>query len=99
YVKLLDDKGKPVLDRNGDPVIVPDHAHPEHVRAVQFIFETYANRDLSYRDIARELQARGVPSPAGNAVWHANSVGNILRDAQYAGYYVFNRVREGRFYR
>ena len=53
---------------------------PSEVRVVQFIFDAYANRDMSLRDIGRELERQGVLTPAGNRVWSRNCVGRILRD-------------------
>jgi DNA invertase Pin-like site-specific DNA recombinase len=109
YLKLASegriDLGKPpygykrIRLPDGRPTYVPDPDHPEHVEVVRFIFDAYANRDMSLRDIGRELEKRGVLTPAGKKVWSQNCVGRILREMKYAGCYVFNRVRQGRFYR
>jgi DNA invertase Pin-like site-specific DNA recombinase len=72
---------------------------PLHVQVVRFIFDAYANRDMSLRDIGRELEARGTLTPSGKTVWSQNCVGRILREMKYAGFYVFNRVRQGKFCR
>lgn len=79
------------------PRLVP--GDPAEVSVVQFIFDSYANRDMSLRDIGRELERRSILTPAGKRVWSQNCVGRILREMKYAGYYVFNRVRQGKFYR
>ena len=45
--------------------------------------------------IAADLTARGIPTPAGGAVWQKNSVGAILRRAwTYAGYAEYYRKRK-----
>jgi DNA invertase Pin-like site-specific DNA recombinase len=79
------------------PKLMP--GDPEEVRVVKFIFEAYVERDMSLRDIGRELEQRGVQTPGGKTVWSQNCVGKILRDLKYAGYYVFNRRRQGKYYR
>jgi DNA invertase Pin-like site-specific DNA recombinase len=84
---------------DGRPSYVPDPDNPLRVEVVRFIFDAYANRDMSLRDIGRELERRGTLTPAGKTVWSQNCVGRILRELKYAGYYVFNRVRQGRYYR
>ncbi|HEY7309514.1 MAG TPA: recombinase family protein [Gemmataceae bacterium] len=76
-----------------------ERGDPAEVRVVQFIFDAYANRDMSLRDIGHDLERRGILTPTGKRVWSQNCVGRILREMKYAGYYVFNRVRQGEFYR
>lgn len=109
YLKLASegriDLGKPpygyarVKHPDGRVTYVVDGENPSHAETVRFIFDAYANRDMSLRDIGRELERRGTPTPAGKRVWSQNCVGKILRDLKYAGYYVFNRKRQGKFYR
>src|SRR5262245_9868702 len=79
------------------PRLVPG---PDHeVRAVQFIFDAYVNRDLSLRDICRELNRRGVPSPAGKSYWSRPAVRQLILNPAYAGIYAFNRHRGGKYFR
>jgi site-specific DNA recombinase len=82
---------------NPTPKLIPGAA--AEVNVVQFIFHAYANRDMSLRDIGRELEAKGILTPAGKQVWSQNCVGRILREMKYAGHYVFNRVPQGTYHR
>jgi DNA invertase Pin-like site-specific DNA recombinase len=72
---------------------------PAEVEVVRFVFRAYADEDKSLRDIGRELTNRGVPTPAGRAVWSQNCVGKMLREEKYTGAYVFNRRHQGKFSR
>jgi DNA invertase Pin-like site-specific DNA recombinase len=72
---------------------------PSEVDVVRFIFDAYANRDMSLRDIGRDLTNRGVLTPAGLSEWSQNCVGKILREEKYTGSYVFNRRHEGKYCR
>jgi site-specific DNA recombinase len=99
------DLGKPpygykrVRNPDGRFSYIPDADNPSHAETVRFVFDAYANRDISLRDIDRELERKGVPTPAGKTVWSQNCVRKILRDMKYAGHFVFNRTRQGRFCR
>jgi hypothetical protein len=103
----VDDSGKvahegthpPEQVRRTKPIPHLDLGAPDEVRVVRFIFDAYSNRDMSLEDIGRELERQGVPTPTGKRVWSQNCVGRILREMKYAGYHVFNRVRQGQFYR
>ena len=51
---------------------------------VKFIYQTFLNGD-TYRNIARTLEERGVPSPGGKAKWHASAIQDILENVRYKG--------------
>jgi len=72
---------------------------PDKVEVVRLIFDCYANKDMSLRDIGRELERRGIRTPNGKTVWAHNCIATILKEMKYAGFYVFNRRREGKFCR
>jgi site-specific DNA recombinase len=51
---------------------------------VRFAFNRFADADLGVRDLARELEAKGYPSPSGKG-WTHHNVGRLLRTAAYVG--------------
>ncbi|MCJ8333420.1 MAG: recombinase family protein, partial [Epibacterium sp.] len=83
----------PVPGRAGELQVVPHEAD-----VIQQIYEAYAE-GMSPRDIAHDLNARGVLPPRG-AKWNASTLnGNgkrgygILRNSLYAGVLVWDRVK------
>ena len=54
------------------------------VEAVRYAFARMDATDLSFRDLARELEARGYPSPRGTG-WTHNNVIRILSTKAYIG--------------
>lgn len=90
-VKRFDTEGRPL---RGDRTINDTQA-----AIVRRIFEEYASRNKSPRTIASELNAEGIPSPAGNT-WSQSTInGNrrrgtgILNNELYIGRLVWNRQR------
>jgi site-specific DNA recombinase len=77
----------------------PDKDHPERVEVVRRIFDAYLHRDLSLLAIVAELNSLGIPSPQGRGQWCKNTVHNILTNHVYAGFYVWGRVPQGKYYR
>ena len=80
-------------DGNGSLVL----AEPDKVERVRWIFSEFV-RGRSMNSIARELNERNVPSPAGKR-WSAVSIRNILLQPTYTGTFVFGRNPVGEFYR
>jgi DNA invertase Pin-like site-specific DNA recombinase len=56
----------------------------EKIDAVLFAFKRFDGADLGPRDIARELEAKGYPSPTGKG-WTHHTVRRLLRTAAYVG--------------
>lgn len=56
---------------------------------VRSIFSMYA-QNYTYNDMAKELNARGYKTKAGNE-WSASSFNSILSQRKYIGEYVYNR--------
>lgn len=71
---------------------------PLEIETVQWIFQTFASKDVGYRWIGRELNAKGIPSP-GDKKWCAEIVGRILTNATYVGDTVLGRRVVGKFAR
>ena len=54
------------------------------IDAVRFAFKRFDGADLGVRDLARELEAKGYPSPTGKG-WTHHNVARLLRTAAYVG--------------
>jgi hypothetical protein len=69
-------------------ILVPGES--SQVKIVQEIFLLFVERSLDERQIAGQLNTRGVPYPGG-VQWSAATVREILSDEQYAGSVVYNK--------
>lgn len=67
-------------DENGELVI-----NEEQAKVVRLIAMLYLS-GLSWEDIARELDHRGIKTITGKDRWSASTVGSILKNEKYAGY-------------
>ena len=65
--------------KNGLPEIVPEEAV-----IVKRIYKSFLEGG-TYRSIARELTADGIPTPGGKSEWAAGTVGSILKNEKYKG--------------
>jgi DNA invertase Pin-like site-specific DNA recombinase len=81
---------------SGDDSLVLGPA--EEVELVRWIFTTYATKDLSTTDIARDLESRGVKTPRGAKHWRANSVRTILTNRAYLGEFVWFDRHTGKYH-
>jgi site-specific DNA recombinase len=54
------------------------------IEAVRFAFERFDSADIGLRDLARELEGKGYPSPTGKG-WTHHNVGRLLRTSAYIG--------------
>ena len=68
------------LVRRGALILRPDQAE-----VVRDIFERCALAGQGTHVIARELTARGIPTPSGGSRWNPATVLRILRNEKYAG--------------
>lgn len=59
---------------------------------VRMIFDYYINHVGGQLKVIKMLQAKGIPSPQGAAVWRSSLVCNILRREQYTGEYYALKV-------
>lgn len=69
-------------------VLVPGPS--EEVEAVRWIFDQYVSQKTSMTNIARSLNARGVPN-INRSQWNRNTVHTVLANEKYIGNNVFNR--------
>lgn len=54
------------------------------IDAVKFAFDRFDNSDIGFRNLARELKAKGFPRPGGKG-WTQSAVARLLRNRAYAG--------------
>jgi DNA invertase Pin-like site-specific DNA recombinase len=67
------------------------------VEVVRWLFTTYANTFTSLGELARQLNARGVPGPAGK-LWQKTTIHKILIRPAYLGHSVWNRKSKGSYH-
>jgi DNA invertase Pin-like site-specific DNA recombinase len=73
----------------------------ERVRyeAVEWMFKTYDEDETSLRQLADELERRGVPKPDGRAAkWKGHSVAELLRNPVYTGELHWGRKRHCKYH-
>src|SRR6059036_497811 len=72
---------------------VPAHAEIQEAEAVvvQRIFDAYVGRDLTVRQIAKELTLDRTPTSKNRGQWSWSAVDRILREEAYIGTYYYNR--------
>jgi site-specific DNA recombinase len=72
---------------------VPAHAEIEETEAavVRRIFDNYVKRDLTVRQIAKQLTLGGTPTPKDSGQWSWSAVDRILHEEAYIGTYYYNR--------
>ncbi|NLE37626.1 MAG: recombinase family protein, partial [Pirellulaceae bacterium] len=89
---LFDDNGKLVrrlqpgeyVRQSGHRVRLLPSTDQAKVDAVRFAFNRFADADIGVRDLARELEKKGFPSPTDKG-WSHHSVGRLLRTTAYVG--------------
>lgn len=59
---------------------------------VRRIFRDYVEGNLSMRQITRQLNQEGVPSPGGKAIWEVSTIGRLIRNEAYVGRTYYNRT-------
>ena len=79
--------GYVVVDQDNMRVLV---VNPEEAEVVLLVFDLYLNKNMSLKEIARELDRRGVP-PRRSESWEHTSVRGVLTSELVTGKLVFNR--------
>jgi DNA invertase Pin-like site-specific DNA recombinase len=110
---LLNERDEPVRRlRRGERTDKPRGWHtilvpvedPREIETACWLFRSFAEREVSYRTLANELNARGVPGP-GSAergrptTWGRQTVMDLLRNPHYVGVSAYGRVSRGKFCR
>jgi len=70
----------------------------EEVEIVRWLFSEFLRRDVSFHQLAKELNQKNVKSPTGKT-WVYEVVHQILKNPRYAGDLTLGRRSSGRFYR
>lgn len=70
----------------------------KEVAIVQWLFDEFSRREVSYHQLARELNKKGVPSPNGKK-WVYQTVIQILTNARYVGDLTLGKDGAGKFFR
>jgi len=60
---------------------------------VRELFARYVNEPVSISALARELMARGIPAPKGQAHWNRSTLGRLLNNPAYCGRAAFGKRR------
>ena len=67
------------------------------IDAMRFAFDRFDTADLSFRALARELEAKGFPSPGGTG-WTQCNVSRLLRTKAYAGIAEWGATSWGKYH-
>lgn len=70
----------------------------QEVSTVRWLFSEFSRRDVSFHQLARELNQQGIPSPKGKK-WVYQTVVQILTNVRYAGDLSLGKDGAGRHYR
>ena len=75
-------------DKNNGKLVI----NKPEAEMIQLIFNMYATGKYALRAIERELWDRGYRSRSGNRIHH-NTIGAIINNPKYKGYYCGNKVK------
>jgi len=67
------------------------------IEAVRYAFTRFDRADISLRDLARELEAKGYPDPRGKG-WTHHNVSNLLRTRAYVGTARWGAMASGKYH-
>jgi DNA invertase Pin-like site-specific DNA recombinase len=67
------------------------------IDAVRFAFQRFDTADIGLRDLAREMEAKGYPSPTGRGWTHEN-LGKLFKTAAYVGTSRWGSLRRGKYH-
>lgn len=70
----------------------------EEVETVRWIYETYLQRELGMREMAKQLNEKGIKSPHGGT-WCLGTIRTLIKNPVYKGDLVFGRRAIGSFHR
>ena len=73
------------------------HINDCEAQIVKEIFNMYVNKNMSYLEIAKALNARKVPTKE-NALWHARTIKNVLTNCNYVGRVRYATKDEKRYF-
>lgn len=65
----------------------------DEAELVRLIFDLYTKEGLTPGRIAQRINKMGIKAPRGEK-WHKDTIRGMLRNEHYAGWVVFNKIRE-----
>jgi hypothetical protein len=90
--------------QTGERVKIRDHrikliptTDPVKLAAIRYLFERMDTADVGLRELAREMDAKGFPSPRGKG-WRNGSLVRILRDPIYIGTAHWGALAKGKYH-
>ncbi|HOW87503.1 MAG TPA: recombinase family protein [Candidatus Omnitrophota bacterium] len=86
---------KRIVNENGKSSLILDSAEKQAV--VRRIFESYARKEMGYRNIADALNQEGIPAPRGGT-WTISCLRSLLMNPIYYGAFVWNRRTLSKFH-
>lgn len=101
---LFDDNGNLVrrlqageyVRQSGHRVRLLPSTNQAKIDAVKYAYERFDTSDISFRSLARELDAKGFPRPGKG--WTQSAVGRLLRNRAYAGMSQWGVTAWGKYY-
>jgi site-specific DNA recombinase len=110
---LLNEKDEPAQRLlRGERVAKPHGWHTvlvpvediDEIETVRWVFRSFADRDLSCRGLANEMNARGIPGPGSaekrrKTPWGRQTILLMLANENYIGHSVYGRVNLEKFCR
>ena len=82
--------------KSWDGIFIP--GDPDEVKAVEWLYKQFDTRDVSYRQLAIEADAKVFPSPTGTG-WRGEFVEEILKNEVYVGDAAIGKKSDGEFFR
>lgn len=64
----------------------------DEAEIVRLVFDLYVKDGLKFYDIACRLNDMGIKAPMGG-IWKKDTIRHMIRNPHYAGYVVFNRIK------
>ena len=71
--------------------------NPGEVATIRWMFDEFANSDISLRSLVRELRRKGIKTRRGN-LWSQSAVQDKLKHPAYKGTMVFGRRQAGKYH-
>jgi DNA invertase Pin-like site-specific DNA recombinase len=67
------------------------------IDAVRYAFTRFDGADLGVRELAREMERKGYPSPTGKG-WSHSNIAKLLRTTAYVGTSRWGKTQHGKYY-
>jgi DNA invertase Pin-like site-specific DNA recombinase len=91
-------RGQVVTRQRGWHFVLIPCENAQEVETIRWLFRSFADRDVSCRQLAEELNARGIPSLTGGK-WTRQAISAILENHHYVGDSVWGQLGQGKYCR